>query len=84
MKKIIEKILYQAKYDGFIHFIDGNKNNFYRNNIKPISFYQALSSIHNSNFVSDWDASISKEEKMEIMKNKDKFFDELQKRCDTI
>ena len=82
MKKILDKILYQAKYDGFIHFIDGNKNNFYRTNIRPVSLHQALSNIHNNKFVSDWDANISKEEKMEIMKNKEKFFEELQKRHD--
>lgn len=79
MNRIISKMLYQAKYDGFIHFIDGNSRNYCRKNIRAIPLSEAMKSIKDSRFVTDWDANLSRHDKINVLTNKNEFMKVLDK-----
>lgn len=84
MKRIVVKILHQARYDGFIHFIDGNSRNYCRKNIRSIPLSEAIKSIKNSNFVTDWDANLTRQEKLSVLTNRDDFLETIDKYKDLI
>lgn len=78
MKHIVSKILHQAKYDGFVRFIDGNRFNYIRHNIEPVSFKQAIKSIGSSD-ITDWDANLNSIEKQNVLFKRELFDETLAK-----
>jgi hypothetical protein len=76
MRHIASKILYQARYDGFIRFIDGNRMNYYRNNIEHIPFKEAFNSIGTKN-ITDWDANLNSGERLNVLLKRDEFYDSM-------
>ena len=79
MNRIVVKILHQAKYDGFVHFIDGNSRNYCRKNIRNIPLSEAMKSIKDGKFVTDWDGNLNRHEKINVLSNKDDFIKVLDK-----
>lgn len=79
MNNIVSKIIHQAKYDGFVHFIDGNSRNYCRKNIRNIHLAEALKSIKNASFVTDWDCNLNRQDKIHVLSNKDDFLKVLDK-----
>lgn len=76
MRHIVAKILHQSKYDGFIRFIDGNRMNYYRKNIEPITLKQAIKSIGTKD-ITDWDANLNSTERLNVLLKRDDFDDTL-------
>lgn len=72
MRRIVLKVVDQAKYDGFIRFKDGNPINFSRFNLEKIDFNHAISSI-NTDVVTDWNASLNAKETNFVKQNKASF-----------
>lgn len=72
MRRIVLKLIHQAKYDGFIRFKDGNPINFSRYNLEKVDFNYAVRSI-NTNIVTDWNASLDAKETTFVKQNKDDF-----------
>lgn len=72
MRHIASKILYQAKYDGFIRFIDGNRMNYINNNIQAITFKEAFDSIGTRN-TTDWDANLNSSDRLKVLLHRDEF-----------
>jgi hypothetical protein len=78
MRHIASKVLYQAKYDGFIRFVDGNRMNYFRNNIESICFKEAFNSIGTRN-ITDWDANLNSSERLNVLLKKPEFDDAMAK-----
>lgn len=72
MRSIVSKILYQARYDGFVRFVDGNRMNYMNNNVQAINFKEAINSIGTRN-ITDWDANLNSSDRLQVLLHKDDF-----------